>query len=464
MAAHEWLLTNYRRCKWGVGASLICFGCDRDDETSYHSKLTLAEKMREKEEREGVRATRDGGEGATKGNKFESQGKLSDPARRGGHCLDKVTTSFFVTNFPDEVSNTDLWKLFINFGRVGEVFIPKKLDKWGRRFAFVKFWEVLFVEELAESLKDVWCGDHKLKVNMARFEREDKKVMIQSQSQPRRKVPEQRIVEAGTSFRGALLGDRRSGKEGDNSDELPALEILSEPELLEELERCFVGRLTQHMEAEAVQTSLFMEGWRNIKVVPMGEKLVLLKGNRKEDVTKTLEVNKAWWKATFSEVLPWTPNLVASSRRVWVHIRGIPLHVWHEKNFKKVGGLFGTFLDFDDETVCRRRLDVANILISTKRMGRIDQWVSFKVMRALFKAWMVERAMIFEEGEDSMEEDYDLSKDMEEVLAEEDEEGRPEVAREEEEMFSGEDSGEEEGTVRSVHPGSEEVTFHLGQT
>jgi len=64
-----------------------------------------------------------------------------------------VTTSFLVTNFPDDVSNTDLWKLFINFERVGEVFIPKKLDKWGRRFAFVKFWEVHQVVELEENLE-----------------------------------------------------------------------------------------------------------------------------------------------------------------------------------------------------------------------------------------------------------------------------------------------------------------------
>jgi len=36
MAAHERLLTNYRRSKWGVGASPICSGCDKDDETTIH--------------------------------------------------------------------------------------------------------------------------------------------------------------------------------------------------------------------------------------------------------------------------------------------------------------------------------------------------------------------------------------------------------------------------------------------
>ncbi|MCI42072.1 RNA recognition motif, partial [Trifolium medium] len=68
--------------------------------------------------------------------------------RRGGfiHNLDKVTTSFFVTNFPDDASTEDLWKLFVKYGRVGEVYIPKKLDIRGRRFGFVKFKEVKEVE------------------------------------------------------------------------------------------------------------------------------------------------------------------------------------------------------------------------------------------------------------------------------------------------------------------------------
>ncbi|MCI19841.1 RNA recognition motif, partial [Trifolium medium] len=39
-------------------------------------------------------------------------------------------------------------KVFAKFGRVGEVYIPNKVDKWGRRFGFVKFLEVKNAEEL----------------------------------------------------------------------------------------------------------------------------------------------------------------------------------------------------------------------------------------------------------------------------------------------------------------------------
>lgn len=51
---------------------------------------------------------------------------------------------------------------------------------------------------------------------------------------------------------------------------------------------------------------------------------------------------------------------------------------------------FVLFIDFDEATAGRKRFDVANLLISTKRMGRIDDWISVKVMGALYKIWVVE--------------------------------------------------------------------------
>lgn len=205
------------------------------------------------------------------------------------------------------------------------MFIPKKCDKWGRWFAFVKFMEVDRVEELEECLKDVWWGDVKLKVNKARFEREEKVVL--NQSQHRREEVVQKKVEAGLSYSGVVLGERRPEKVGGESPVLPVLEILPAEDLLSELESCFVGRLFQHLEVEALQTCLFMEGWRGIKVVPLGEKLVLVKGNNMQDIVKAREEKQAWWSATFSEVVPWSPNLVATIRRVWIQLRGIPLHI-----------------------------------------------------------------------------------------------------------------------------------------
>lgn len=286
---------------------------------------------REKEEREGERRVQNRGkgiQGASQGNKGEVSGPPPAVTRRGGSYKDKVpTVSFFVSNFLEEVSMGDLYKLFLKFGRVWEVFIPKKLDRWGRRFAFIKFREVVDVVELEESLKEVWWGNLKLKVNLSRFDREvkgghnipaTKKVAVVGKH-----------VVAETSYLNVV--------EGRSPVEAPFLEFLPDEVLLKELQNAMVGRLMYHLEVDALQTCLFMEGWSGIKVVPLGEKLVMLKEDRQGVIAKAREAKKAWWSETFTEVVPWSPNIVATSRRTWVQLRGIPLHIWKEDFFKKVG-------------------------------------------------------------------------------------------------------------------------------
>lgn len=68
-----------------------------------------------------------------------------------------------------------------------------------------------------------------------------------------------------------------------------------------------------------MSTCLFMEGWRGISVVPMGEKLVLLKGNQKEDVVKARAENSGGQHS-----LRW----FLGPPTWWQHsLRGIPLHI-----------------------------------------------------------------------------------------------------------------------------------------
>jgi RNA recognition motif-containing protein len=108
--------------------------------------------------------------------------RLTEFVDKGGEGyvrrLNNEATSFFITNFPEDVLVVDLWRIFAKFGRVGEVYIPSKKDKWGRGFGFVKFFEVGNVEELSLKLSEVWCGTYKLRINLSRFGKGDKKVSM----------------------------------------------------------------------------------------------------------------------------------------------------------------------------------------------------------------------------------------------------------------------------------------------
>ncbi|MCI19252.1 endonuclease/exonuclease/phosphatase family protein, partial [Trifolium medium] len=148
--------------------------------------------MREKEEREGV-----------------ERGGWERRHRHKGfvHRLANETTSYFFTNFPEGVKAIDLWSKFARFGRVGEVYIPNKLDKQGKRFGFVKFREVRDVKDLLSRLGDIWVGSFKLRVNLSRFgrgeTRRDKQVEIPQNS----KAVAEAQCQDGRSFKEALVED-----------------------------------------------------------------------------------------------------------------------------------------------------------------------------------------------------------------------------------------------------------------
>jgi len=159
-----------------------------------------------------------------------------------------------------------------------------------------------------------------------------------------------------------------------------------------------VGELVCEGEARSVQQGLAMEGFQNVKVTSMGDKLVLLQVDNVEVFEQAVKDHQCWWNGMFKEVKRWKPSMVAQKRRVWLHVYDIPIHVWYEFLFKLLGSKFRDFLDFDEDTICRRRLDVARIRVSTARTEFIDEFIKIKVVGAVFKLWVVEEGGVWRSG------------------------------------------------------------------
>ncbi|MCI11935.1 RNA recognition motif, partial [Trifolium medium] len=241
------------------------------------------------------------------GNSRAPNGKRSDYF----HHLDKVTTSFFITNFPEDATSEDLWRCFLKFGRVGEVYIPKKLDKRGRRFGFVKFKEVKEVESLSESLRDVWMGNFKLRVNRSRFSRSEKKEVQPPKTPLRESVTELVEIKSGRSFKTALLG---SGDGGSAVGEKMRIKAPVNESLHSELKSSVVGTLAREKDVRRIQTTLFMEGYKSIYVTNMGGNMALLRSPVAGDVEKLLRSKNECLEYYFSELKPWVPELVVVQR------------------------------------------------------------------------------------------------------------------------------------------------------
>jgi len=62
-------------------------------------------------------------------------------------------------------------KIFERWARVKEMFISRRLNRWGRRFDFVKFFKVENEVRLEKQLDQIYIGNIKLYVNIHRYRR-----------------------------------------------------------------------------------------------------------------------------------------------------------------------------------------------------------------------------------------------------------------------------------------------------
>ncbi|WJX64337.1 hypothetical protein P8452_49133 [Trifolium repens] len=343
--------------------------------------------MREKDEREWV----------------EKGGRRGDYKQRGYvHRLDQVATSFFFTNFPVEVTAADLWPKFGRFGRVGEVYIPDRLDKQGRRFGFVKYRDVRDPKEQLGLLVDIWVGSYKLRVNLARFlkgtlPKEVSKEDVRSGKEvPTTGVGGKAGVVEGKSYGEALKVipvARRSGKDPVVfSEEVGGSAKVTwevEAEAINKLKGSFVGVLSEFRNHQAIQRDFVMGGYHMIKVKPLGHMKVLISSEVEGEV-KEIVNSVGWWCTCFERFEEWSPNWVLNQRIVWLNCYGVPLHAWGEAIFKTLGFKFGTFIETDNPTKNMTRVDVAKIKVATDALKMIDSSISVSILDKTFDIRVME--------------------------------------------------------------------------
>jgi hypothetical protein len=281
--------------------------------------------MREKEERKGWQ---------TVGRRGESK------AKGYTHRLDQVATSFFFTNFPEDIKSVDLWPKFAHFGRVGEVYIPKKLDKQGRRFGFVKYRDVKDAKEQLRLISNIWVGSFKLRVNLPRFEKGSTRKVEQKQATvPVEDVPESsnRTGAAeieGRSFKSALVvrpeahnvvTEQVDRSKGEKIVDEVVWEVEVEAEALAKLNGAYVGFLSEHRDHCVIQQNFLMDGYSNIRITPLGYLQVLISSSEAGEV-HDLVGTVGWWCTWFDRFENWSPELVSNQRVVWLSCFGVPLH------------------------------------------------------------------------------------------------------------------------------------------
>jgi hypothetical protein len=323
-------------------------------------------------------------------------------ARGYNRRQDNNTTSLFFHNFSEEVTMADLWKIFLKFGRAWDIYIPQKLDKRGCRFGFVKFLDVYYVKDLLLRLEEVWWGTYKLRFKLAKYDRSAPRIEESCAAKHNREVVGSlgrdredggrtgRKVDRDKSYKEVLECDRyvasieEPGLKAHCEEESPTVlpccshtrkevwKVVPEPAQLQLLQASLVGYLKDSKYALAIQGRIMLEGYHFISATPLGGAQILLSSSGLHDLSSVVLENKVWWESWFLKLEPWLPSFSVSRREDWVRCYGTPLQVWGLNFFEELASQFGSFIELDEETRVKSRLDVARVKISLANDQVVD--------------------------------------------------------------------------------------------
>ncbi|GKU93948.1 hypothetical protein SLEP1_g7497 [Rubroshorea leprosula] len=295
-----------------------------------------------------------------------NDGQVQYRSKQKGGSYEQATP-FFFTNFPEDWSYAEMWRTFLKFGRVYDIYCPKRKSRNGTKFGFVRFLDVKNSKELEKNLDQIWIRGRKLWVNLPRFE-EGKSAelgsrychiaepknhnrsyaeVVKGQSEENqvekgrtqtKKQEEKRPERSLSSFYSKQRSEenRTVWIEKGRGESWAGFEYNAKPEDYAWLEGCFVGVVHSVELVRNLQEKFYMEGYFSCRIRAMGGRLVLLDGEDKEELKDLVELASDWLGQWFEEVRPWTSNMVAN-----------------------------------ESTSKRRRFDVARFLISTQIMDTI---------------------------------------------------------------------------------------------
>nr|GEZ89201.1 nucleotide-binding alpha-beta plait domain-containing protein [Tanacetum cinerariifolium] len=290
--------------------------------------------------------------------------------------IQKISTSVFVTNFPDEFSAKDLWNTCKKYGYVVDAYIPHRRTKTGKRFGFVRFIRVFDVALLVNNLCTVWVGSYKLHANIPKFNREplNKQKSFQKDTVGNKNTTGvKRNENGGIGMSNSYASIVKEFNVGNERNYIPTLVLNDYCLNKKDYSLCLISKVKDFVSLANLKVVLGNEGFNNIKLSYMGGYWVMVSFPSVETM-KNFQSNvrvESW----FSQIQTVSHDFVIDGRVTWVEIEGLPFKMWTENTFSRVASKWGSLLDMDDkEDVCYHS---KRICINTNVASNIFE--SFKV-------------------------------------------------------------------------------------
>jgi len=281
-------------------------------------------------------------------------GNRGHAKRAGGQGGANDFSLFFFSNFPHGLGEKDMIKVFQKWARVKDVFISRRLNKWRRRFGFVRFFGVRDERSLERDLDQIYIGSRKLYVNIPKYRRYQYGPKKEEQRALRELLRERQVIARKRDTKEDEIVRKHGGKEiwveksrnrtyaeavtGEYQDGWKGLAFKTQHLSLPWMKRSVVGTHGDGMDFDMLGEELVKGGMLMIRARFLGDNLVMITPREGEVMEVIMKNNKEWFDVVFTDVKPWSLDSGASHKSVWVKCYGVPLPFWNKDCFSKVVG------------------------------------------------------------------------------------------------------------------------------
>jgi len=299
--------------------------------------------------------------------------------------------------------------------------LSRRLNRWGRRFGFVRFFEVTDIFRLEKELDQIYIGNMKLHVNLPRYRKDE--------YDSHKEAPKHRIYDTkGMNYKQGRkdkeevkykeVWKEKKGKKlyveavrGSSSQEIwkgPIIE--TKKQILPWMGNSVVGHMIADLDFSQLCEELVKGGINKIKTRYLGDNMVMLTPVDGECMEKLIKENRVWMESFFEVINSWSDEYLPGHKIVWVRCTGLPLSLWNRDCFAKVVEEVASLISIDEDTMNWENLEYARLQVRLLRSCNVRLSKAFKINGKIYNINIEEELPYGREGKsDCRYNQYDSS-------------------------------------------------------
>ncbi|KAK8695500.1 hypothetical protein V6N13_000658 [Hibiscus sabdariffa] len=283
-----------------------------------------------------------------------------------------------------------LWFAFGRHGEVTDAFIPRKRNRRGTRYGFVRFTNRRDADRAIERLNGFNLFGSIIHVGYALFNdrtthwRNDRP----SSSRPIAKgsfaVRSETKEPSSEPVKDEFLITGKTREANLHKARLSRIQGHVEEETLAKLKKSVIGLMATDCSTEEVMRRLHAWGLGHLGIKRLGSRHFLI-SIEDEELLSLLEKHKwSLLKEVFLEVRWWSDSFRIQEKTMWVEVTSIPLHSWNHTTFKRIAETWGTLVALGDNLNQVSGCEKMPILSTTNQQSRVEELIEVEVGCEIF--------------------------------------------------------------------------------